>query len=115
MSRSPCSNSSQLKEIESKNDRGLSVVTVRIKDKYDKAAHCRRSGTSSGARSATCRACCRPAPARPIVNDDYGDVWGVFIAIYGEEYSYAELKKYAKLLRRELLLVKDVAKIEILG
>ena len=43
-----------------------------------------------------------------------GDVWGIFVAIYGtdNEYTYAELKEIAKLLRRELLLVKDVAKIE---
>ena len=56
-----------------------------------------------------------PGTKTSIVNDDYGDVWGVFIALYGDEYSYAELKEYAKLLRRELLLVKDVAKIEFWG
>ena len=60
--------------------------------------------------------CNLPPGAGPsIVNDDYGDVWGVFIALYGDEYSYAELKEYAKLLRRELLLVDDVASIDIFG
>ncbi len=42
-------------------------------------------------------------------------MWGIFIAIYGDEYTYAELKEVAKLLRRELLLVKDVAKVEFWG
>ena len=42
-------------------------------------------------------------------------IFGVFVAIYGDEYSPAELKEYAKLLRRELLLVPDVSKIELWG
>ena len=52
---------SQLKEIESKSDRGLSTVTVTIQDKYDRSS-LPRSGTSCGARSATPRANCRRAP-----------------------------------------------------
>ncbi len=104
----------QLKEVESKSDRGLSTVTVRIKDKYDKHGLPqvwdelrRKVGDVQGKL---------PPGVRPsIVNDDYGDVWGIFIAIYGDEYTYAELKEVAKLLRRELLLVKDVAKIEFWG
>ena len=53
--------------------------------------------------------------APPVVNDDYGDVYGVFYAIYGDGYSYAELKEHAKLLRKELLLCTDVAKVDLLG
>jgi len=49
------------------------------------------------------------------VVDDYGDVFGVFIAVYGDEYSYSELKSFVDLMRRELLLVQDVAKIETFG
>ena len=51
----------------------------------------------------------------PLVNDDYGDVYGVFYAIYGDGYSYAELKRHAKLLRKELLLCEDVAKVDMIG
>jgi multidrug efflux pump subunit AcrB len=104
----------QLKEVESKSDRGLSTVTVRIKDKYDKAALPqvwdelrRKVGDMQGQLP--------PGAGPSTVVDDYGDVWGVFIAIYGPEYSYAELKEVAKLLRKELLLVKDVAKIDFWG
>lgn len=56
-----------------------------------------------------------PGCGAPIVNDDYGDVYGVFYAISGDGYTPAELKEYAKVLRRELLLCEDVAKIDILG
>lgn len=104
----------QLKEVESKSDRGLSTVTVRIKDKYDKRALPqvwdelrRKVGDIQGQLP--------PGAGPSIVNDDYGDVWGIFVAIYGDEYSYAELKEVAKILRRELLLVQDVAKVEFWG
>ena len=53
--------------------------------------------------------------SRPLVYDDYGDVYGVFYSISGDGYTFAELKKHAKFLRKELLLCTDVAKIDLLG
>ena len=53
--------------------------------------------------------------SKPLVYDDYGDVYGVFYAISGDGYSYADLKEHAKFLRKELLLCTDVAKIDFLG
>jgi multidrug efflux pump subunit AcrB len=104
----------QLKEVESKSDRGLSTVTVRIKDKYRKA-DLPQVWDELRRKVGDIQQTLPPGAGPSIVNDDYGDVWGVFIALYGDEYSYAELKEVAKLLRRELLLVKDVAKIELWG
>jgi multidrug efflux pump subunit AcrB len=49
------------------------------------------------------------------VVDDYGDVYGIFVAVYGEGYTYAELKDVVDMLRRELLLVEDVGKIDTFG
>ena len=51
----------------------------------------------------------------PIVIDDMLDVYGLFYAFMGDGYSYAELEKYAKLVRRELLTVKGVKRINIVG
>ena len=104
----------QLKEVESKSDRGLSTVTVRIKDQYDKNSlpqvwdELRRKVNDVQGQLP-------PGAGPSIVNDDFGDVYGIFVAIYGPEYSYAELREFAKLLRRELLLVQDVAKIDFWG
>lgn len=57
-----------------------------------------------------------PAGAGPsVVNDDFGDVLGVFYGLTGEGYSYRELEKQAKLIKNDLLKVKDVAKVEIYG
>ncbi|MBW2416675.1 MAG: efflux RND transporter permease subunit, partial [Deltaproteobacteria bacterium] len=104
----------QLDEIESKSDRGVSNMTVSIKKKYDTDSLPqvwdelrRKIGDAQGQLP--------PGAGPSIVIDDYGDVYGVFFAVYGEEYSYAELKDYVDLLRRELVLVQDVAKIETFG
>jgi multidrug efflux pump subunit AcrB len=56
-----------------------------------------------------------PGTSTSIVNDDFGDVYGIFYAVYGDGYSYAELKEYADLLRRELLLEQDVADVTLFG
>jgi multidrug efflux pump subunit AcrB len=104
----------QLKEVESKSDRGMSTVTVRIKDKYAKQA-LPQVWDELRRKVGDIQNKLPPGAGPSIVNDDYGDVWGIFVAIYGDEYSYAELKEVAKLLRRELLLVHDVAKVQFWG
>ena len=50
-----------------------------------------------------------------IVNDDFGDVLGVFYGLTGDGHTYRELEDQAKFIKNELLKVKDVAKIEIYG
>lgn len=52
----------------------------------------------------------------PYFNDDFGDVYGVIYALQsGGGFSKAEMKTIADDVRRELLRVKDVAKVEIFG
>ncbi|MDR2039911.1 MAG: efflux RND transporter permease subunit [Bacteroidales bacterium] len=51
----------------------------------------------------------------PIVVDDVSDVYGMFYALTADGYSYAELEKYARFLKRELLEVKGVRRIELFG
>ncbi len=104
----------QLKEVESQSGRGLSTVTVRIKDRYDRAA-LPQVWDEVRRKVGDVQAQLPPGAGPSLVMDDYGDVWGVFVAIYGPEYSQAELRETAKLLRRELLLVPDVAKIDFWG
>ena len=104
----------QLDEIESKSDRGLSTLTVTIKNQYDKNSlpqvwdELRRKVNDA-------QKDLPPGAGPTLVVDDYGDVYGVFVTIYGPEYSYAEIKKVVDLYRLELLLVDDVAKIDTFG
>ncbi len=81
----------QLKRVESYSSRGLSVVKVKIKDKYDKAAlpavwdEMRRKVLDVIPELP-------PGAGPPIVNDDFGDVFGVYFALTGSGYTFAELK-----------------------
>lgn len=57
-----------------------------------------------------------PAGAGPsVVNDDFGDVLGVFYGLTGNGHTYRQLEDEAKIIKNELLKVKDVAKVEIYG
>ena len=57
-----------------------------------------------------------PAGAGPsVVNDDFGDVLGVFYGLSSESHTYRELEDRAKEIKNELLNVKDVAKVELFG
>ncbi len=51
----------------------------------------------------------------PIVIDDMMDVYGIFYAFTADGYSYPEMYRYAKYLRRELQQVKGVKRINIAG
>ena len=51
----------------------------------------------------------------PVVIDDMQDVYGIFYALTADGYSYQEMYKYAKYIRRELLDVKGVKRINIVG
>lgn len=57
-----------------------------------------------------------PQGAGPsIVNDDFGDVLGVFYGLTGYGRSYRELNDQAKIIKNKILSIKDVAKVEIYG
>ena len=104
----------QLKEVTSTSYPGKSIIQVEMKDKYDASSLPqvwdelrRKVNDKASSLPSGCGA--------PVVIDDYADVFGVVYAIYGDGFTYAELKEHAKLLRRELLLCADVSKIDLLG
>jgi multidrug efflux pump len=51
----------------------------------------------------------------PFFNDEFGDTFGNIYAITGEGFSYAQLKETADRIRNDLLRVKDVAKVDLVG
>ncbi len=104
----------QVKYITSVSSAGKSEITVTIKDQYDKTTlpqvwdELRRKVNDAQLQLP-------PGAGPSVVNDDYGDVFGIFIALTGDGFTYKELKEIAKELRKELLLVPNVAKITIGG
>jgi multidrug efflux pump subunit AcrB len=109
-----CQELGQLDRVESRSSRGLSVVNVTIKDKYDQTTlpqvwdELRRKVNDYQANLP-------PGAGPSIVNDDFGDVYGIYMAITGEGYSYKEIYEYAKYLQREMLQAKDVKRIIFYG
>ena len=51
----------------------------------------------------------------PFFNDEFGDTFGNIYALTGDGYTYAQLKDTADRIRNELLRVKDVAKVDLIG
>ena len=49
------------------------------------------------------------------VIDDFGEVYGVLIAVTAKGYPYEELQRYAELIQRELKLVDQVSRVELWG
>ncbi|OQX16061.1 MAG: multidrug transporter AcrB [Thiothrix lacustris] len=51
----------------------------------------------------------------PLFNDEFGETYGNIFALTGDGFSFAQLRDAADNIRKELLLVKDVAKILSIG
>ncbi len=49
------------------------------------------------------------------INNDYGDVFGQYYALTGDGFTMRELWQYATELKKELVLVPEVAKVNVLG
>ncbi len=102
----------ELDFLNSESKTGVSVIYANIKESYSELRpiwdKLRRK--VDGVRDEL------PSGVRgPFVNDEFGDVFGIVLAVTGEGYSYAELKEVADEARNELLLIKDVAKVWIQG
>ncbi|MBK1481522.1 efflux RND transporter permease subunit [Enterobacter hormaechei] len=103
-----------LDNVSSISSNGLSQITVNIASRYHSNALPQiwdelRRRVGDAARQFP------PGVVTPFVNDDFGDVFGFFFAISGDEFSNPELVRYAEQLRRELVLVPGVGKVAIGG
>jgi multidrug efflux pump subunit AcrB len=105
----------QLDRVESESLRGSSVVIARIKDRYHKDAipqvwdELRRKINDVQPQLPP------SVRGKSMVVDNFGDVFGIFLAISGDGYSFPELRRYAEFLRREILLVPGVKSVELFG
>lgn len=89
----------QIKEIRSRSMPGMSEIRVDIQDRYTDDALAQvwnelRNKVSDAQPDLP------PDAQPPIVNDDFGDVYGIFYALTGEGMTLRELHELAKELRR---------------
>ena len=110
-----CQQLGQLDHVESESSRGRSVVTVTIKDQYDKH---RIPQVWDELRRKIADVQIQLPPSvrgQSVVVDDFGDVYGIFLAVTGEGFSFPEQRRYVEFLRRELLQVPGVKSIALFG
>ncbi|MCL2009269.1 MAG: efflux RND transporter permease subunit [Synergistaceae bacterium] len=104
----------QLDRVRSLSRAGMSLIYVDIAPKYTRADlpqiwdELRRKVSDVQSKMP-------PGAGVSTVNDAYGDVYGFYLALTGEEYEWNELEDVAKKLRRELLLVRGVSDVQLAG
>lgn len=99
-------------ELESKSYRGLSIVKPTMQDKYDKNG-LPQVWDELRRKVGDMQEQLPPGAGPSIVNDDFGDVYGIYLAITGDGYTPAEMKEFLKYLQKELLKCTDVKKVAL--
>ena len=103
---------SEVDYIESESKTGVSVIRVHILDQYKAMRPIwdeLRRKVEDAERDLPLSA------QKPIVNDDYGDIYGIVVGIVWDGFEYAEIEDIAEDLRNELLEIHDVAKVALFG
>ena len=104
----------ELYYLKTENRAGLSKITVYVKKEiradamqqlWDKLR--RKVGDAQGRLPA--------GAGTSVVNDDFGDVLGVFYGLSSAVHTYRELEEQAERIKNELLAVPDVARVELYG
>lgn len=109
----------QLQEVDkvtSVSSTGLSRINVDIKYEFSKTK-ADLSGIWSKLRNkvADAQRSLPPGASASMVQDDFGDVYGMLYVLTGEGFSSKELGDYARTLRTEMLALEGVAKVALLG
>ena len=103
----------EIKKIRTRCTPGLAVIYVDIQDNYTSEAlpqiwNVLRQKVNDALVNL-------PSGCTVVINNDFGDVFGQYYALTGDGYTMKELYDYADFLKKELVLVPEVAKVNILG
>ncbi|MBT3026529.1 MAG: efflux RND transporter permease subunit [Candidatus Thiodiazotropha sp. (ex Ctena orbiculata)] len=105
----------QVKQIRMSISRpGVSDIQIEFKDKY-RADDIPNIYDELRRKIADMHNRLPPGAQKPMVIDEFGDVFGIYLALTGEGYSWRDLWDYADGLKRDLVLVPGIRKIVIGG
>jgi len=105
---------SQLDNVLSESSFGTSEIRVMIRDEFD-GSELPQVWDELRKRVRDVSSQFPPGVADPIVFDDYGDLYGILYAVVAPGYSDREIRDIADYMRRELLVVDGVSRIEVSG
>ncbi len=105
----------QVKQIKQSISRpGMSDITIEFKDQY-RAADFPDIYDELRRKIADMRHKLPPGAQDPIIYDDFADVYGIYVALSGEGYTWRDLWDTADRLKKQLVQVPGVRKIVIGG
>lgn len=102
----------EIDNIRSTSKNGVSVIFVNILEKYKNMRpiwDSLRRKVEKGSRNLP------SGTSTPIVNDEFGDVYGTMISLSSDGLDYSELEDIADDIKDIYLRLSDVAKVDILG
>lgn len=102
----------ELDNIKSTSKNGVSIIFVNILEKHKNMREIwdsLRRKVEKGSRSLP------NGTSQPIVNDEFGDVYGNLISITSDGLEYKELEDIANDAKDIILRIDEVAKVELLG
>ena len=106
----------EVKEVRSSSYPGVSIISVEIKSKFAPNREQLQLVWSRLRNRVSDTQASLPAGAlTPMVNDDWGDVFGLYYMVTGEGFTVKEIYDYVLELRKRLLAVPGVAKVNIIG
>ncbi|MEM9257217.1 MAG: efflux RND transporter permease subunit [Pseudomonadota bacterium] len=105
----------QIKRIKMSVSRpGLSDILIDFKDEY-KSQDLPNIFDELRRKIADVRSSLPPGAHEPIVLDDFGDVYGIYLMLTGEGYTWRDLYDTADAIKKQLVLVPGVRKVVIDG
>jgi len=106
----------EVDEIRSVSSAGRSEISVDIKYRFSgEKSDLQLIWTKLRSKVADVQSRLPPGSETSAVNDDFGDVYGLYYLATGDGFTNAELYEYVRSLRTDLLSVDDVAKVQPLG
>ncbi len=105
---------SEVDTITSSSKPGQSRINVEVSDTFD-GTELPQIWDKLRARVSDARRSLPSDAATPIVNDSFGDVYGIFYALTAPGFTDSEIHDVADFLRREILAVEGVADVALAG
>ena len=104
----------QLKRVESESKPGLSRITMEVKSHID-GPLLPQIWDELRKRLRDIHHELPLGAGKPVVVDDFGDVFGLYYALTAPDFSAYQMREFSRIIRRELLTVDGVAKVAVNG